>query len=172
MHCALWSPPRRRLWEPLMNARQPTATDLPISTWPAHLALRLESRAAIGTRLTACTHRGPLRLQRPFYPEGPDCAHLYILHPPGGLVSGDDLRIDVHAASGASALLTTPGAGRIYRARTAYQPARQVQRVQLAIDDDAVLEWLPQPTIVFDGADVLLDLHVDLATTGAFLGWE
>lgn len=155
-----------------MNARQPPATELPVSTWPAQLQLRLEQRAGVGTRLVKCTHRGPLRLQRPFYPEGADCAHLYLLHPPGGLVSGDDLAIDVNAGPDTQVLLTTPGAGRIYRARTAYQPARQTQRVQLTIATGAILEWLPQPTIVFDGADLLLDLHVDLAPTAGFIGWE
>jgi urease accessory protein len=154
-----------------MNARHRPATELAAPTWPAHLRLRLEQRERVGTRLIECTHRGPLRIQRPFYPEGADCAHLYVLHPPGGLVSGDDLAIDVSVGAGASALLTTPGAGRIYRARSA-MPARQTQRVQLQIDAHGMLEWLPQPTIVFDGADVLLDLHVNLARDSGFLGWE
>jgi urease accessory protein len=154
-----------------MNARQPPATELSASTWPAQLRLRIEQREGVGTRLVACTHRGPLRIQRPFYPEGIDCAHLYILHPPGGLVSGDDLAIDVSVGQNANVLLTTPGAGRIYRARTV-QPARQTQRVQLQIEANAVLEWLPQPTIVFDGANVLLDLNVSLAADAGFIGWE
>lgn len=154
-----------------MNAKLPAATALTASTWPARLQLRLERRESIGTRLVACTHSGPLRIQRPFYPEGRECAHLYILHPPGGLVSGDDLAIDVTVGAQAAALLTTPGAGRIYRARSA-QPARQTQRVQLHVDADATLEWLPQPTIVFDGADVLLDLRVNLAANAGFIGWE
>lgn len=155
-----------------MNARLPAATELPASTWPAHLQLRLEHRAGLGTRLVSCRHHGPLRIQRPFYPEGADCAHLYILHPPGGLVSGDDLAVDVQVAERAAALLTTPGAGRVYRARTAFAPARQIQRVQLQVDTGAALEWLPQPTIVFDGADVLLDLDIDLAAGANFAGWE
>ncbi|MET0377794.1 MAG: urease accessory protein UreD, partial [Spongiibacteraceae bacterium] len=154
-----------------MNARQPTATELSTSTWPAQLRLWLEQRPQIGTRLVECTHSGPLRIQRPFYPEGSDCAHLYILHPPGGMVSGDDLAIDVQVGAHAAALLTTPGAGRIYRARTA-QPARQIQRVLLHLEEGAALEWLPQSTIVFDGADVLLDLQVNLAANSSFIGWE
>lgn len=154
-----------------MNAKLPEATELSASTWPAQLRLRLERREPIGTRLVECTHRGPLRIQRPFYPEGRDCAHLYILHPPGGLVSGDDLAIDVEVGAQAGALLTTPGAGRIYRARNT-QPARQTQRVQLHVDANATLEWLPQPTIVFDGADVLLDLRVNLESNSGFIGWE
>ena len=45
------------------------------------------------TRLGKTSHFGPLRVQRAFYPEGNICAHLYLLHPPGGLVAGDYLTI-------------------------------------------------------------------------------
>jgi len=155
-----------------MNARQTPAHELTSATWPAQLRLRLAHREALGTRLIESIHQGPLRVQRPFYPEGPECAHVYLLHPPGGLVSGDDLAISIHACEQAQALITTPGAGRIYRAREAYLPARQAQRIHLSIDALGMVEWLPQPTIVFDGADVSLDVHVDLAADAAFIGWE
>jgi urease accessory protein len=155
-----------------MNARHPTAHQLTSATWPAQLRLRFEHREALGSRLVESRHLGPLRVQRPFYPEGPDCAHVYLLHPPGGLVSGDDLSIGIHAAEHAQALITTPGAGRIYRARENYLPARQWQRIDLSVESKGMLEWLPQPTIVFDGANVALDLHVDLAADAAFIGWE
>jgi len=157
-----------------MNARELPAIDTTPSTWPAELRLRIEQRANVGARLVECTHSGPLRIQRPFYPEGPDCAHLYILHPPGGLVSGDDLLIRVDVAENSSALLTTPGAGRIYRARksTFEQRSKQTQRIHLTVNKNATLEWLPQATIVFDGADVVLDLNVNLDGDSAFLGWE
>ena len=157
-----------------MNARELPAIDTTQGAWPAELRLRIEQRANIGARLVECAHSGPLRIQRPFYPEGPDCAHLYILHPPGGLVSGDDLSIRVDVAENASALLTTPGAGRIYRARKSNleQRCKQTQRIHLTVENNATLEWLPQPTIVFDGADVALDLNVNIASDGAFLGWE
>jgi urease accessory protein len=155
-----------------MNACQPPAHELTSATWPAQLRLRFEHREALGSRLVESRHHGPLRVQRPFYPEGPDCAHVYLLHPPGGLVSGDDLSIGIHAAARAQALITTPGAGRIYRARENYLPARQWQRIDLSVDAQGMLEWLPQPTIVFDGADVALDLHVDLAADATFIGWE
>lgn len=137
--------------------------------WPAELHLELQRRAQ-GSRVVQCRHRGPLRLQRPFYPEGADCAHLYLLHPPGGLVSGDTLAINVQLGEQTAALVTTPGAGRVYRARAQY--SRQTQRVQLRVERAAVLEWLPLETIVFDGADVALSLDIELAADACFAGWE
>jgi len=57
----------------------------------------------------------PLAIQRPFYPEGPQVCHVLLLHPPGGLVSGDrlEVRLDLQAAS--EVLVTTPAAGKWYR---------------------------------------------------------
>jgi urease accessory protein len=37
---------------------------------------------------------------------------------------------------------------------------------------DAALEWLPQETIFFNGADVLLDTHIDLTSSAHYLGCE
>jgi hypothetical protein len=56
-------------------------------------------------------------VQRPLYPEGPDVCHLHILHPPGGVVDTDSLSLSVRAGAGAWALLTTPGATRLYKLR-------------------------------------------------------
>ncbi|MEQ8802550.1 MAG: urease accessory protein UreD, partial [Haliea sp.] len=140
-----------------------------VSRWPANLALDLE-RTARGTRLVGRRHSGPLYVQRPFYPEGPELAHLYLLHPPGGLVSGDALSFDIALGANAGALLTTPGAARIYRAREAATGQHQSVRLSLAAGSSA--EWLPMETIVFPGAEARLDTRVDLAADSRFIGWE
>lgn len=56
------------------------------SIWNAELALGL-TLTQLGTVLKSCRHQGPLYVQKPFYPEGRELAHLYLLHPPGGMVS-------------------------------------------------------------------------------------
>ncbi len=137
--------------------------------WRAELSLAFARRRG-GTRLVHCSHRGPLYIQRPFYPEGPDCAHAYLLHPPGGIVSGDRLAIDVSVAEGASALVTTPGAARVYRARETL--SLQGQTTHLSVAQGASLEWFPLETIVYDGADVRLDTQIELAPDAALTAWE
>ena len=77
--------------------------------WQAELRLRFNrdtpSRAAPSgrTRLVERHHKGPLIVQRPFYPEGDPC-HVYLVHPPGGVVGGDELGVDVQVDAGAHAL--------------------------------------------------------------------
>src|SRR5882672_7434500 len=102
------------------------ATEAP---WPARLDLRIEARQG-ASLLTHCRHLGPLRVQRPFYPEGRDVCHVCVLHPPGGLVSGDELAIDVGVGSGARALVTTPAASKVYRSDG--RRAVQTQRLSVA----------------------------------------
>jgi len=142
---------------------------VPERRWEASLALRFglhDGRTVVRER----QHRGPLQVQRAFYPEGPALCHGYLLHPPGGLVAGDALEIDVEIEAGARALLTTPAAGKVYRGDE--RPAARV-RQRLAVAPRASLEWFPQETIVFDGGRVELETRVDLAdASSAFLGWE
>lgn len=112
--------------------------------------------------------KGPLRVQRPFYPEGTPC-HVYILHPPGGLVSGDSLKIDIECLQGSHAVLTTPSAGKIYQADSCN--VEQQQQVNLLIDS-ATCEWLPQETIVFNGANGGLQTNIELSHDSKFIGWD
>jgi urease accessory protein len=138
-------------------------------SWCGELALDYERRAA-RTVLARRRHVGPLQVQKPFYPEGPQVCHGIVLHPPGGIAGGDDLRIDIRVGTHAAALLTTPGAGKWYRSRNATSAARQC--VRLHVESDASLEWLPQPTIVFDGAAGSAETDVTVDAGGCYMGWE
>lgn len=140
--------------------------------WSATLDVIVERTPGDDRRSVVRRRRqsGPLQLQRPFYPEGPARPHVYLLHPPGGLVSGDDLHVRVEVATGARALLTTPAATKLYRART--DGSRAVQRQTFTVAEGAQLEWLPQETIAFTGARARLSTCVHLAASASFVGWE
>ena len=88
-------------------------------------------------------HDGPLRVLQPLHPEGPAICHHVLVHPPGGLVGGDVLDIDINVQPGAHALVTTPGATRCYRSTG----ETAVQSVRARIADGARLEWLPLEAI-------------------------
>lgn len=147
--------------------------------WPASLHLEFAGPEFAGksakTVLKRSRHQGPLYVQRAFYPEGPDCAHVYLLHPPGGVVSGDTLDITLEAKSRAKVLITTPGATRLYRARLDRpdtQPLTQIIRNQISVAEASFVEWLPAETIVFDGAHIDLQTEVNLDPNSQFCGWE
>ncbi|WGL16037.1 urease accessory protein UreD [Microbulbifer bruguierae] len=139
------------------------------SRWHADLELQFEL-VERGCRLARNRHSGPLYVQKPFYPEGRDLAHVYLLHPPGGLVSGDRLDIRVRVDAGARALVTTTGAGRVYRARS--DGLLQSQNTVLQVAAGASLEWLPLENIAYPGANGAMYTRVDLARGAHFAGWE
>ncbi|MCO7518459.1 MULTISPECIES: urease accessory protein UreD [unclassified Pseudomonas] len=134
--------------------------------WSAHLQLRFNLREGV-TRLGARRHVGPLLVQRPFHPEGAPC-HVYVLHPPGGIVAGDRLDLDIHLETGSHALLTMPGASKFYR--SVGPTARLAQRFYLQAG--STLEWLPQDSIFFNGARASLDSQFILEPGARLLAWE
>jgi urease accessory protein len=138
--------------------------------WHANLTMQFRAAAEGRTVLQHVSHEGPLRVQRAFYPRNTRACHVYWLHPPGGLVNGDRVDIDVIVTANSNVLLTTPSAGRIYRSLG--EGLKQRQHVQLTIAADASLDWLPQETLVFDGADTELGLRIDCVSGSRFVAWD
>ena len=127
---------------PADDARSRRAAGAPASRSPS-------SAAARARVLAARRHDGPLVVQKPLYPEGDAVCHAIVVHPPAGIAGGDELAIDVRCAA--------------RRARAAHHARRgqvvslggrrgRAQRVTIEARRGARVEWLPQETIVFDGA--------------------
>ena len=135
--------------------------------WHAELELWFEPQVG-KTRLVRRRHVGPLVVQRPFHPEPDGTAHVYLLHPPGGVAGGDRLEIACHLAPGARAVLTTPGAAKFYRSPHSLSALRTV----IDVGADAVCEYLPQETILFDGANASIETRISLAANATYVGWE
>ncbi|MHC6225220.1 urease accessory protein UreD [Pseudomonas sp. X10] len=134
--------------------------------WSAELKLRFIRRERM-TCIGARKHFGPLLVQRPFYPEGAPC-HVYVLHPPGGIVGGDRLALDIHLEPGSHALLTMPGASKFYRSAG---PTAQLEQ-RFVLEEGSTLEWLPQDSIFFAGARAALHSRFSLAPGARLLAWE
>lgn len=120
------------------------------------------------TRLIERSHFGPLRVQKALYPEHPSVCHAIVVHPPGGVVGGDQLSIQVRVGTDAAALIATPGAAKWYRANGHVSS----QTVQLDVGPNASLEWLPQETIFFNNAQVTQRTNIELAADASYLGSE
>jgi len=135
--------------------------------WLGRLELNFES-VARGTQLSRSEHEGPLRVQRVLEPEGPECPHVYLLHPPGGVVGGDRLETRVSVGPGARVLLTTPAAQKLYR--SAGQSA-EISNV-LRLGEGASLDFLPSETLAFPAAQASSTTRVELAPDAAFIGWD
>lgn len=138
-----------------------------IAAWQAHLRLGFTDDAGT-TRLTERSHVGPLRVQKPLYPEGGQICHAIIVHPPGGVVGGDELNITAHVQTAAHALITTPGAAKWYKANGKISK----QTVTIQVDAHASMEWLPQETIFFDAAHVKLSQAISLEKEARYIACD
>jgi len=150
-----------------MTSRLPVSLPEHSPSWHAELHLGF-ARDGERTVLRENWHRGPLRVQKALYPEGDAVCQAIVLHPPSGIAGGDHLAISAALDAWAHAQLTTPGAGKWYRSGG----AKASQRIAFAVGEGAALEWLPQETIVFDGARARMETRVALAADSRYIGWD
>jgi urease accessory protein len=115
------------------------------------------------TRIEQLYQRAPARILFPDIPADQP-AQAVLINTAGGIVGGDLLSTEVQAGPGTATTVTTQAAEKVYRALD--EPARLVTRIEVAAG--AWFEWLPQETILFDGAK--LDRRLDfILTPGASL---
>jgi urease accessory protein len=133
-----------------------------------HARLRLDLRRE-GERCTArFEHEGPLRVLQTLYPEGPAICHNVLVHPPSGLVGGDELDVRIRVGEGAHGLVTTPGAARFYRS----EGAAAVQRTHVEVARGGRFEWLPLESICYSGCIAENRLALALAPGAEVIGWD
>lgn len=135
-------------------------------SWQA--SLRLDYTQEGGRSVARFAHEGPLRILQSLWPEGAGVCHNVLVHPPGGLVGGDTLQLEVRAGEGSHGLVTTPGASRFYRS----EGAPSVQDVHLRVEAGARLEWLPLEALYYSGCLAENRLHMALAPGAELLGWD
>ena len=130
--------------------------------------LRLDYTAEGGRTVARFAHDGPLRILQSLWPEGEAVCHNVLVHPPGGLVGGDTLAIEVTAGDGSHGLVTTPGASRFYRS----EGEAAVQDVHLRLAAGARLEWLPLEALYYSGCRAENRLRMRLDPGAQLLGWD
>lgn len=144
----------------------PVSPALYTPSWHAELELGY-ARFGASTRPVLRRHKGPLRVQKHLYAEGPEVCQHIIVHPPGGIAGGDRLDITASVGANAWAQLTSPGAAKWYRATGA-----AYQQLKLRVAAGATLEWMPQETIVYSGAQAELQTVIELEGDARLLYWD
>ena len=139
----------------------------PAESLAARLRARGEARAVfarVGARTEAARafETGGLRLR---FPRSAAECETVLVNTGGGMAGGDRARIDLALEAGAEVLFTTQSAEKVYRS----DGGTTRIETQLAIAAGARLEWLPQETILFEGARLARRLTIDLAEDAALL---
>lgn len=145
----------------------------PRSTPAAARFQRVDARAEVAfgrvdgaLRLRRLHQSGSAKCQLPrVYAEAPEAVFL---NTAGGLTGGDRIAFECVVEDGAALCATTQAAERIYRSADGDAIAHN----RLTIGRGAQLEWLPQETILFDGARFRRRLEVNMAADAALLAVE
>jgi urease accessory protein len=118
------------------------------------------------TRLSTLYQRTPCRALFP-HVDGP-VPECVFLNTAGGVAGGDNLEYGLACSDGAVAVGTTQAAERIYRSLGA---ASRVS-TDINVSGGACLHWLPQETIVFDGARLHRRTHANLSGNSRLLAMD
>lgn len=150
-----------------MNQAQPFPKNSSAPFWYAQLELGFcfeNSRTIMSHR----KHHGPVRVQKMLWPEKTGVCHAIIVHPPAGIAGGDHLTFEIETKDQAHAVVTTPGAGKWYKTNG----KQAFQHIHLHVKDQSILEWVPQGTMLFDGALAHSETHIHLDNAASFIGWD
>ena len=98
----------------------------------------------------------------------PGSQDAILINTGGGLAGGDRFTFTITAEENARLTITSQAAERVYRS---LGPAADIE-ITLAARAGASLMWLPQETILFDGAALRRRITVELAEDAAFLAVE
>ena len=146
-----------------MFVTPPTAHD----GWPAELHLRF-ARQKMRTVLVEKRHSGPLLVQKAIYPEDEKICHAVIVHPPGGIADGDELRVEIDLEADCNAVVSTPAATKWYKAPR--HRCRQKTTIRLA--ERATLDWLPQENIFYNATRAESTFRLQIGPGATAIGWE
>ena len=136
-------------------------------------AARIEVKAAEGaTRLARLYQDGCGKIRLPTDAAARDLEAVMI-NTSGGLTGGDRMAWAARAAARAALTLTTQACEKIYRARSSpREDGRAEVEVALDVAAGVRIDWLPQETILFDGAALSRTLTADLAADARLLAVE
>ncbi|MDA1099367.1 MAG: urease accessory protein UreD [Proteobacteria bacterium] len=143
----------------------------PIPQQPVQRLQRLQGAARVGfagreTRLTALYQASPCRVLLPRRPEGR--VEAVLLNTAGGITDGDRLKYTITVDGGAQVTATTQAAEKVYRSRGADSHVH----CHLMLSDGAVLDWLPQETILFDGGALARQTHMEMDSGSRLLAMD
>ncbi len=131
------------------------------------LRLRIGNRAGKAIA-TSQYHQGALRVLRPHYLDGTAQVCYTIVNPGGGYLGADRYGIGIELDEGASLLLTTQSATKIYRTPQGEAAAR----LDLRLGEHAVLEYLPDQLIAYRDANYRQETVVHMASSGSLMMYE
>ena len=146
------------------GARNPTDKDLQRAVGCGRIVL---SGSEKGTRIMDVFQESPIRIMFP-RTGGAPIEEAVLINTAGGIAGGDRLECHVTALANASIAVTSQAAEKVYRALN--EPARIATKLKAC--EAAKLAWLPQETILFNGARLSRETEIELSSGAELVALE
>lgn len=140
--------------------RVATPLDQPRAIGDARLSSK---RGPAGSCIDGLRQSGAMKV---LFPRRPDLLEAMLINTAGGITGGDRFAVTAHAGEGSQLVITTQAAERAYRAQHGQTGH---MHTSLTAARGSTLFWLPQETILYDGAALDRRLEVDIAPDATFL---
>ncbi|WP_404422853.1 urease accessory protein UreD [Nibricoccus sp. IMCC34717] len=131
-----------------------------------HLELTAARGADGATYLASQSFRAPFHLSKPHW-EGRALV-VQVVNPTAGILEGDTLRLGLHARAGASVLVSTPSASRVFRMKDGSASSSQ----RGVVEAGAWLEYSPEPLVPHAGSVFRQSTELAVETGGSLLWCE
>ncbi len=102
------------------------------------------------------------------FPRSSSPCEAAIVNTSGGVAGGDSYRVSLAVGEGAEVEATTPSAERVYRSDG---PAATIA-TELSLAPGARLSWLPQETLMFEGAALKRRLEIEMSVEASLIAAE
>ena len=119
-----------------------------MSEFSGNLHLQAEARADGRTIVASQSFRAPFHLSKPYWDEAARTLLVQVVNPTAGILSGDRLESEIAVSAGASLLVTTPSASRIFQMNGGSATCHQ----RFTVAKDGWLEMMPEPLVPHRGS--------------------
>lgn len=139
---------------------------------------RARGRAEIGfkavdgeTRLDRLFQEGQAKIRLP-KSYGSEPATAVLINTAGGIAGGDRLAYGARFGAGSRAVVTSQAAERVYRSSATDGGLSGEIATTITVEAGASAEWLPQETILFEGAALSRSLDIEMTEGSALMALE
>jgi len=133
-----------------------------MAEFSGNLFLRAEARTNGRTILAGQSFRAPFHLSKPYWDEDARTLLVQVVNPTAGILSGDRLESTIEVEAGASLLVTTPSASRVFKMKTGSAECHQ----RFVVAKGGWLEMMPEPLVPHRGSSYRQITHVDVESGG------
>ncbi|TLX69776.1 MAG: urease accessory protein UreD, partial [Thaumarchaeota archaeon] len=124
------------------------------------IKIELQANEDSKTYIQSLLSKAPFLIQKAMYPDTcyPHFAHIYMMSSSGGILQGDEQKIDVVMGRNSTARITTQSATKIYKMEGGYAS----QHINIHSQEGSYLEFVPHQIIPFKSSRFYQEVNLDV----------